>query len=260
MRREQREAAKQLQDRLNEHPGRVEHRKIHALIGTLKQVFEPNYRELVDHIDSIHGDTNAVFDLFENIGRPKSQSATTGRISRNLHNYIASTSTLADHARNFLHDKDDLSAEFATRRAELVTHPEITFISRLRNFALHRSLPVIQYTLAFKQELTKPEIELSTADLLEDDSWSATTRKFISSHGQRMPLRPIVDHHFSLVYNLNAWLINTAQERNRPALAEANELIIELNMAKAGVDRERAIELSKDSTRRVSPVRRSEDA
>jgi hypothetical protein len=80
------------------------------------------------------------------------------------------------------------------------------------------------------------EAELSVSDLLDSDRWNVQMRDFISSHGKRMAIRPVVRRHRDLVFALSSWLIEKLQIANRSALEEANELVVAVNAAMMGVD------------------------
>jgi hypothetical protein len=88
--------------------------------------------------------------------------------------------------------------------------------------------------------MTSSEVELSTADLLSGDQWTAQAKEFIEKSGESLQLRPVVRRHYELVFGLNSWFVDGSQESNREALNEVNELVVAANAALMCVDHEAA--------------------
>ena len=233
-----RDAVTAIQQRLRTHPGYVEHMRIRAFATTLAEVFEPNYLELAGLLDSVAVDSDAAIEMLNGMSSNILGSGVISRINRHLHNYVAAASTLVDHARRLTKGRDgSIADEYARRRDALLSSPEIPFINGLRNLSLHHSLPVLAYTLRVTPAgVESSEAELSVSDLLDSDRWNVQMRDFISSHGKRMAIRPVVRRHRDLVFALSSWLIEELQIANRSALEEANELVVAVNAAMMGVD------------------------
>jgi len=188
-----------------------------ALLG----VYEPNWRDLQDILDAV--DDNRSAELWHEIvfGRdrwpiPIAETA-SAQISRHLHNYLASSATVVEHVRRIdLRGSASLVAEYEQRKMQIVSSPEISFVPGLRNFTLHRSLPLLGYNAG---------VQLSGADLLAGSRWSVEMRRYIASYGESIPLRPIVQQHHKLIYTLNTWLLDKLLPTGRAGLDEASELI-----------------------------------
>jgi len=237
-----REAIREAQARFHAHPGYREHMRIRAFTVTLVEVFEPNYADLIEILEGVASGSDLAVEMIENITSAQVGAGVASRFNRHLHNYVAGASSLIDHARRMTRDRDDaVTREYEKRKAQVIVNPEIPFIVGLRNLSLHRSLPIIGYTLSMTQTgLERSEVELSVADLLDSDRWNGTMREYISAFGERLPVRPVVTRHHELVLDLNSWLINELQGANRVPLVEANELLVAINAAIMGVDLETA--------------------
>lgn len=239
-------AVQEARAQLTAHPGYVEHMRIRALIITLTEVFEPNFRDLIAVLDQVSTGSDHAIQMLLAVSSSQVGSGITAEVNRHLHNYVAGAATLVDHVRRVTRDREDrVTAEYAKLKEAALTNPEISFIVQLRNFALHRSLPLLGYTLRVTKDgnqdvVEHSEVELSVTDLLEGEKWSSTTRHFIAAHGDRLPLRPVILRHYELVHGLNVWLINAMQQQNRFAMADANELVVAVNAAMMGVDTETA--------------------
>jgi len=239
---------------LREHPGHIEYLRIQAFVTTLTEVFGPNWQELIFILNEAATNPDVAIEIVQNIQSASVGHGATAQINRCLHNYVAATMTLVDHSRPLMKGRSgSIVSEYDQRKAELLQNPEIPFIQCLRNVSLHRSLPLLGHTLRMTQTgIESSEVELSVADLLDNEYWNAAMRKYIKSHGDRIPLRPVIQRHHDLVYSLNSWLINEMSLANRPALNEANELLVAVNAALMGVDLETARHRTdQDSQRRM---------
>lgn len=232
-----------VRDRLESHPGYIEHLKIQAFITTLKSVFEPNYTMLIHVLDQTATDVDTAWEMVQNVRSPHIRNSIIGVVNCSLHNYVASSMTLVEHSRKLMNGRSgSIAAEFATKRLNIRKNPEVKFVQDLRNMAVHRSLPPLCHTVSFTQAVPgmQSEVEVTVKDLLSYKKWSSESVEFIRKHGERVQLRPIIRRHYSLVYTLNAWLIGKLQEANSDLLAEANEIVVEMNAAIAGIDLEAA--------------------
>ncbi len=121
------------------------------------------------------------------------------------------------------------------------------FVKDLRNFTLHRRLPLLAHTVSFTkvntpgQEMVS-EVELSVAELLTWDGWKADARAFLKGAAPTLPLRAVIKKHGKLMRDLNSWLLQSVIEAND--LDPVNDLIVEINATRFGVDRGAAAHLS----------------
>ena len=59
----------------------------------------------------------------------------------------------------------------------------------------------------------------------------------MKAHGDVVPLRPVIEKHGRLLFDLNAWLHHELSLANAPALEEVNEMVVRRNMIMTGGDR-----------------------
>lgn len=112
-------------------------------------VFQPNLEELTELLDRAATDHDLAFELIQNVHRPDVRERFHDEISRAMHNHAASTATLIDHTRRLVATLDKpLREEFERRRDNVAANGEVPFVKGLRNFMLHRSLPLVGHSLS----------------------------------------------------------------------------------------------------------------
>ena len=88
----------------------------------------------------------------------------------------------------------------------MLANDEIPFVKDLRNFTLHRELPLLGHVvqIANSGAEVRSEVGLSASQLLEWGSWTAPSRRFISARGSDLALRLIIRAHGKIVWEVNA--------------------------------------------------------
>lgn len=137
----------------------------------------------------------------------------------------------------------------------LLANPEIPFMQDLRNFTLHRTLPVmsnrLQVNAPNRSAMTMETfIELSVPSLLEWEKWSSASRTFLHTQGEAINLRPAVAKHGQLVLEFNTVFFNDLQSANAEHLDDLSQLVVERNSALTGTSMEDARRLTDAWTRR----------
>jgi hypothetical protein len=242
------------QERLRSHPGYVEQQSIRAFTATLEGVYEQNWHELNEFLICVESDMEyasaLLFELGESFVRPTGVNATFDRL---LHNYVAASMTLVGHSRKLMGKRSGRLAErFKERKKALLEHPEMAFIQGLRNFSLHRALPLVGYNLSWTRgQQAKSEMQLSVSDLLTFDDWKRPARGLIAQYDEVLPIRPVVERHHSMFYEFNSWLAAELHSANAQGRAEANVLVVQSNAALMGTDYQTALRRTiEDETRR----------
>lgn len=228
------------QRRIVEHPGYIEKELIDGLSRTVYAVLIPNRDELLGLLDRAASDVGLAVELFQNIRRPVARTRFEGAVMRALLNYVASASALVDHSRRILRGRSGpIIDKFEQQKEALIANPEVPFVHDLRNFVLHHALPFVGNEVRIEPApgvLATSEIKLSTHDLKKSKKWSRGARDFIESHGDELPLRPVIQSHSDLVIALNLWLYEQLADANAPAVAELNELVVERNAILGNTD------------------------
>jgi hypothetical protein len=159
--------------------------RIEVFSQTLNAVFGTNLRMLIALLRQTATDVGLQIQMIQNVARPDVRNQFNGTLILLLHNYVASAAMLTDHSRRLMRDRTgDLHNAFSEMKAELLKNLEVPFIQGLRNFMLHRSLPVLGQTLNISDFGTggpqfKMTVELSAKKLLEWDGWQAASKAFI---------------------------------------------------------------------------------
>lgn len=197
-------------------------------------VFERNRQELLGPVLAASTSWDLAIKLLPGVD-DTAREEVVAAVTQRLHNYVAGTMTLVDHSRRLLRGRSGtLVDEFSEKLATVLENPEIVFVQDLRNFMLHRSLPLIAHRLrliggAGDATQGRSDLLLQTADLLAWDNWTRSSRDWLDSQTEDVSLGPLVVKHSQLVYELNEWLLNSLTEENRRARADANKIIDERN-------------------------------
>lgn len=242
------ERIEEAQQRLFQHPAYADYLDRHALYTALVHVFRPNYEHLMEVLDAPSKDPKLALELVQNVRRPDVRNAYEGNLIRSLHNHVASSRTLVDIARRAMRGATGkVRDEFGRRRDDLGRHGEVHFINGLRNFMLHRTLPVVGHQISFGGEasqsgsfVARATVSLSTEQLLADDRWSAPARTYLLGLGGEVDLRRTATVHGDLLFDLNAWLHDALAVEAQPGLQALNHLVDEVNAALLGTDIESA--------------------
>jgi hypothetical protein len=219
---------------LHAHPANLEYVRCVGLSRTL-DVFKLNWTELMTLLDRAATDASVAMELVQNVHRPDVRRAFNTVTVQRLHNYVASAMMLVDHSRHVMRGRvGPLQEGFAARKSALLANPEVPFIQGLRNYTLHRSLPLLRHQFG-AQQFTTPdvqygcEVHLSVAQLLEWNGWSAVARRFLEGQNHGIPLRPTIARHAEAVIDVTTWLLTALTHANARGVAEVNALIIEYN-------------------------------
>jgi hypothetical protein len=205
-----------VQPRIVTHPGYRERQLYNGLERNVYAVFTPNRDELLGLLDRAVEDAELAVELFQNMWRPDIRLKFEGAITRALHNYVASATSLVDHTRRIMRGRSGaIVDEFERRKQVVISHPEVPLVHNLRNYVLHHSLPFIGHEVHLQPQpefVATGTIRLSTRELLAWDGWSAQARGYIEAQTGEIALRPLVDIHATLVSELNLWLAVVPRE------------------------------------------------
>ncbi len=197
-------------------------RKNYAELTRLQQKFDQplNFRELALQTDK---------------GREIAQD-TFIEFTRLLHNFLASAKMLVDVTRRWVRQQFENSEflEFYEKEvaARFANNVQAQFLEDLRNFTLHRTLPLSRPELRF-QEIDEHTLKSSLGIvllkkyLLEWKNWSELGRIQISMAFEgEVDIISICKQYFENVTEFNRWLFWQVRERLDPEIDQIN-LVIE---------------------------------
>lgn len=221
---------------LREHPGQERRRDLDALWISIDQVMIPNLRELLALVRQPGQDPDLFDELIQNVRPPVVRERYRGEVTRRLANYIASALALVDHVRRLTRESEaPYMDEFRRRRQAVARQAEIGFVQDLRNFTLHRRLPVFAHTASLHiegdEQRTDFAVTVDSRDLLGWSGWSAGSRRFIEANADGVELDGVLKRHGDLMIDLNTWVHDQMQLEFEPMRKELNALIRQYNAA-----------------------------
>lgn len=145
-----------------------------------------------------------------------------------LHNYIASVIALADHTSKVADrvlQGEDLSRYRREYNTRFRKDPRSSFVRGLRNYLLHRALPVTSGSFHFEKDGPfTHSIMLSVEALAEDDGWNPEALKFMDQAGEGLDIYEVLAAHYNDTRTFQKWFETLVFEANRDAIDEANEI------------------------------------
>lgn len=189
------------------------------VVGRSFTVFSRNTTELMDLLNAPATDVALSLQL---MGDDRGATdAFWEELDQRLHNQLASAVSLVDHTRRLLdHYKADvptLAEEYVRRNAAVTEMNETAFLRDLRNYLLHYGVAPTMQSLdlgpGHGPGATGHSVKLSSASLLKWDKWSARSRVYLSSFGDRDG--PVLGRDVAAFANamkdLFAWLFQQRQ-------------------------------------------------
>lgn len=162
-------------------------------------------------------------------------------ISRLLHNFLAAASTLVDHTRKTMTayaSVPEVQASYNQKKQALVESPLQIFVKDLRNYTLHKQLPVAGITTTFTRDPQSDsftvcaEVYLDSAQLNDWPKWTSLAQQYLSAAPPQLSVRTVVNDYYDLVTTLYTWLETCLTTHHQPALgtleARKREILSEL--------------------------------
>jgi len=137
---------------------------------------------------------------------------------RHLYNYIASFCSLLDHIDAFHGDADDpqFDKDYHRKFEHLKNNGRVKFIMDLRNYQIHRQLPIVGVELSYMMTpegikigeiagITKGELSLNKENLLEWDGWTAPSKKYLKGCRRYVYLRELINDCQHIILEFYEW-------------------------------------------------------
>jgi hypothetical protein len=161
-----------------------------TVVGRSWSVFQRNTTELMNLLNTPATDPVVAAHLMVDDGT--GPAPFWEELDQRLHNQLASAASLVDHRRRLLRyykaDFPAFIAEDATRNASVAQMKEGAFLGDLRNYLLHYGSPPLIQSLKLGPNRaggSGHSVKLSAARLLEWRKWSAASRDYLASFGER---------------------------------------------------------------------------
>jgi hypothetical protein len=235
-------------------PGFIAFNEQTAFQSTIKDVVEPNWRELLAFMDAPGADPMLALELIQNVRPPAIRNQYKAVLNQRLHNYIASAFTLRDHSYTILHNgTSPVAADHKQRVAEMMKDLRMPFVQDLRNYMLHDYLPIVAHRVEVTN-LNQPNMGmtaehiLSVPELRKSDAWSEKSQEFLATCGDTIDLRPLIHDHGAKVLKCNTELLNDLIRANEEHLRALDPLVVRANMALTGLSHQAAEELTRQIT------------
>lgn len=201
--------------------------------------FEKNNEEIVNILNEYETNYNLASEISSFNNREGLEAFLT-EVIRLLHNYLASAMTLVDHTRKFFQDEykeTEFENEYNKKIAELfVQSPVSKFIQDLRNYSMHRMLPIAGASISFSAESgTKHSIYLAKKNLVSWDKWAKNSRIYLDKQDDNISLLKLVHEYTKNVIEFQTWFKERQNEIHSEAMNELKKLEKEyqLKVAKA---------------------------
>jgi hypothetical protein len=149
-------------------------------------------------------------------------------VVRLFHNYLAGAATLLDHTR-VVNDELYRETSFAEEYRQQVEQrfrdaPLPHFVENLRNYMLHKGLPLALSELSFDRASSGVQVDsalrLDTINLRSWDNWSEKGREYLDALDNKVKLEDVVEEYASVVADFYRWFEKRHHELNREALKE----------------------------------------
>jgi hypothetical protein len=150
-------------------------------------------------------------------------------VDRLLHNFVAASMSLRDHSRRLKNKllpedpADDLAAEYNQRvRDAFDEAPLARFVQDLRNFSLHRRIPITTGTLSVdaRRNEWNSTIVLHPEDLLRWSGWTARAKAFIEASEGEIAIEDVARDYTDRVLAFHNWFRKALLARHDEDLQE----------------------------------------
>ena len=215
---------------LGDLPGKLHHEQLESL-NRASQVFGTNSQELERHLTRFVGAGVHVHDL------PDDFDIEANRL---LHNYLAGLATLRDVQRAIHHklwperfapdsDTDQRTkweVEVWDKKVKkLFADDGISFLTNLRNFSMHYSIPPLTLTTRLHSHTGGPVlmenvVALRRDELLKYTRWNGPARRFISAHDGDIEFLSVVATYSTRVREFYGWFWQQVEDEVRSSLDE----------------------------------------
>lgn len=173
--------------------------------------FLGNYADLERNINVLCGESTPT-QIFAVRNRDRLE-AVMFHIARQLHNFVAASSSLIDHTRNLYNKLNvgkgkKLFSEYQTRvDRDFATDSLAQFVNGLRKYCQHYRMPAIVLATVYPtmQEPPQRAIMLQKPQLLEFDGWNSHAKRYLEQMPDRVELLAVATTYREKVEAFHNW-------------------------------------------------------
>ncbi|MGG0730793.1 hypothetical protein [Bacillus paramycoides] len=196
--------------------------------------FEKNNEEIVNILNQYETDFNLALKISWFNNRKELEAFLT-EVIRLLHNYLASAMTLVDHTRKLFrseYKETEFEKEYNKKIDELFAQSPVSkFIQDLRNYSMHRRLPIAGASMSFSEESGMTHsIYLAKKNLVSWDKWAKNARIYLDKQEDKIVLLELVHEYTKNVMGFQTWFKKKQNEIHSEAMKELEELEKEYNL------------------------------
>jgi hypothetical protein len=222
----------ELDNRIAQMPGHIIFERIEGLRRSVL-VFRGNAQELTNLVEEINKPDKVSVIVFP--GNNPEYKTYLQEITRLFHNFVASAFSLVEHARviyKTVHTPLQRFPEYETEvKARFVKNPLARFVQDMRNFCLHKELPVFWSRYTFKRGGDiQARIHFVANDLLKWDNLSKEARQYIASVSNEIDMYQVVIDYAATVEGFYQWLFRRLGDIYTHETKAVNQAIRERNL------------------------------
>jgi hypothetical protein len=199
-------------------------------LGRAGHVMHRNAQELSRHateyLTGRRGFSRDVGDEFEN------------ELVRYLHNYLTSVFSLIEAQRVVMRhcfgDKSEFElGEYTEHRKSSFETGEAEFMTELRHYCTHRSIPLPGISTTFSGGGDRPSLlinrlTLDRAKLLESKGWSGSAKAYLNARNEHFDLWPVIESYVNTASSFFNWFVQRINELKSDEMSDylkaANDL------------------------------------
>jgi hypothetical protein len=198
--------------------------KIHQDMERLSRsfyIFEANYHELSKGLFLDYSQFLILFD----VRNGKEMEAFLIEVTRLFHNFVAGAKTLVDHTRNIATQLYENTHFWQVYQSEVdrcfTSNPVIQFVHGLRNYILHKDLPLTSASLSSSFETA---VRINIVILREWDRWKPVAREYLETCADNEKIENIASTYYKAILEFHEWFFNNQKKLHEQAFSETNAL------------------------------------
>jgi hypothetical protein len=158
---------------------------------------------------------------------------------RYLHNYLTSVYSLIEAQRVVMRhcwgEKAEFElGEYTEHRKGSFETGEAEFMTELRNYSTHRSIPLPGISTNFSwvqggPTIMENKLTLDRDKLLEWKKWTAPAKEYLRAKDEKFDLLPVLHSYVATASEFYSWFVNEIRERNADDIGEYTKAVEDYN-------------------------------